>query len=70
MATTLPEKRIMDDIVWLAKSTDEVRERVKRKYTVPHGSKILVSRVITMGKYPKGLKTYEVEVYTPAHRRK
>lgn len=64
----LPRNGVID-IIWLGKSTDEIRKRVKAKYVVPTGSKILVSRVITKGKYPPGFKTYEVEVYTPIHRR-
>jgi hypothetical protein len=69
MAKILPKNGVIKDIIWLAKSTDEVRERVKRMYIVPNGSKIIVSRVITMGNYPKGLKTYEVEVYSSMHGR-
>ena len=65
----LPKNGVIMDILWLGKSTDEVRKKVKAKYVVPTGSKILVIRVITKGKFPPGVKTYEVEVYTPIHRK-
>jgi len=64
----LPHNGVIN-IIWLGKSTDEIRKRVKAKYVVPAGSTIHVSRIITGGKYPPGVKTYEVEVYTPMHRK-
>lgn len=64
----LPREGVIN-ILWVGRSTDEIRKRVKAKYVVPTGSKILVSRVITKGKFPPGVKTYEVEVYTPIYRK-
>ena len=65
----LPRNGVIAHILWLGKTTDEVRKKVKAKYIVPTGSTIIVSRVITKGKFPPGVKTYEVEVYTPMHRK-
>lgn len=57
------------NILWVGRSTDEIRKRVKAKYIVPTGSTIHVTRVITKGKFSQGVKTYEVEVYTPMYRK-
>lgn len=68
----LPRNGVLPGMYFF-KSTDAVRKRVKEKYIVPTGSTIIVSRqtvkFLSGKELPKGVKAYEVEVYTPMHRK-